>query len=99
MKRLFTVVIGVGLVVSMVGCGQPENGEAKTPMEETVESPNLFTDCETLEEAQELAGVSLTLPESLTGYPEKSFRAIDKRMLEVIYWEGETEKARVRKRG
>ena len=61
------------------------------------QTPNPFADCETKEEAEELAGFSLTIPESLEqeGSTE-AYRAMKDSMLEVLV-SGEEDQIRIRK--
>lgn len=58
---------------------------------------NPFVDCTTLAQAQSLAGIQLTLPESIGGSDSRCFRAVSGELLEVIYTKDGQEVARVRK--
>ena len=62
-----------------------------------VEMPNPLVDCNTLEEAQELAGFDISLPDSMPkNYSESVIRAIKGMMIELIYTSNSDE-IRVRK--
>ena len=52
---------------------------------ESVQIPNPWIDCTSLEEAGKLAGFSFTAPDALEGYPEKYIAAIEKEIAEVIF--------------
>ena len=79
-----------------------ENGvlSIRTALEETEHSaqiPSPFTDCGSLPEAEKLAGFQLKIPGSVGGSDKRVFRAVEHDLLEVIYQDGETETARIRK--
>ena len=59
--------------------------------------PNPFTDNDTLEEAEKNAGFSIQVPEKIGGVSATAFRNSGQEMLEVIYYNGEQEVARIRK--
>lgn len=52
---------------------------------ESVQIPNPWVDCASLEEAGKLAGFSFTAPDALEGYPEKYIAAIENEIAEVIF--------------
>lgn len=52
---------------------------------ESVQIPNPWQDCTSLEEAGKLAGFSFTAPDALEGYPEKYIAAIENDIAEVIF--------------
>lgn len=62
-----------------------------------VEIPNPFTDCDTLADAAREAGFALTAPEEANGAADRRIRVMDGKMVEVIYYSGEDETARIRK--
>lgn len=59
--------------------------------------PNPFLDCGTLAEAEMAAGFPLKLPETVGGIHSRQFRAIEGDLLEVLYLDGDTVAARIRK--
>ena len=65
--------------------------------EESVGMPNPFTDNDTLEEAEKNAGFSIQVPEKIGGVSATAFRNSGQEMLEVIYYNGGQEVARIRK--
>jgi len=52
---------------------------------ESVQIPNPWIDCTSLEEAGKLAGFAFTAPDALEGYPEKYIAAIENDIAEVIF--------------
>jgi hypothetical protein len=53
---------------------------------EPVELANPFVSCETLEEAEQIAGFSLELPDQFPGWIQQTaIRAMDSAMIEVMY--------------
>lgn len=86
--------------VSVTACGgQGSTGETVTGQrsEDFVGMPNPFTDNATLEEAEEYAGFSIQVPDQISGVSATAFRNLGQEMLEVIYYNGEQEVARIRK--
>lgn len=59
--------------------------------------PNPFTDNDTLEEAEKNAGFSIQVPEQVQGVSATAFRNLSQELLEVIYYNGDQEVARIRK--
>ena len=53
--------------------------------EHMTQIPNPIVDYETLEEAATAAGVTLKVPENVQGYSEKTFQAIAKEIVQVVY--------------
>ena len=73
--------------------GRTEDGE-KPSVSENVQIPNPWTDCETLEEAEKLAGFDIAVPDSVEGYSDRAIRAMSydgETMIEVIFSNGAPE--------
>lgn len=86
--------------VSATACGgQGSTGKTVTAQhpEDFVGMPNPFTDNATLEEAEKNAGFSIQVPDKIGGVSATAFRNLGQEMLEVIYYNGEQEVARIRK--
>ncbi len=79
------------------GADQVGVQETEQIPEESVGMPNPFTDNDTLEEAEKNAGFSIQVPEKIGGVSATAFRNLGQEMLEVIYYNGEQEVARIRK--
>ena len=71
-----------------------ERGENEESM---IGMPNLYTDHGTLKEAEEDAGFKIQIPDEIRGVKAVAFRNLGTEMLEVIYYDGDAEVARVRK--
>lgn len=95
MKKLIVCVVCLLLVLlSMAACGGKTEepligGDPRTwgPAEttESVQIPNPWVECTSLEEAGKLAGFSFTAPDALEGYPEKYIAVIENEIAEVIF--------------
>ena len=59
--------------------------------------PNPFVDCDSLEEACEIAGIDLEIPDDFGFEFERIYRAMDGRMIEVIFMDCSEEVYRIRK--
>lgn len=73
---------------------EAESGES---VENMLGMPNPYTDHDSLEEAEEDAGFKIQVPDEICGAKAAAFRNLGTKMLEVIYYDGDTEVARVRK--
>jgi hypothetical protein len=105
MKKLFLIVVCAVMAVLLAACGaQSLSGDSQPGEQEQaggnlggVQIPNPFTDCETIEEAEDLAGFDIALPGSLPeGYSRSAIRAVKDGMIEIIYTNGNDE-IRIRK--
>ena len=108
MRRMLMMALGTVMAISLAACGggyQAEGAETTAQetavettvdgtMEDTAGTANPFEDCESLEQAEKVAGFKLSLPDNLEG--ELAFRAINGKMIEVICRNGENE-VRIRK--
>ena len=115
MKKKDVVAVSICAIMALSGltaCGNAgkvsaqdgtENVLGQKEMEDQelggVQIPNPFMDCETLEEAEELAGFDLTVPDVWEEFNTKTIRVLQNEMIEVIYKKGEDgeEGARIRK--
>ena len=71
-----------------------DRGESEESM---IGMPNPYTDHDTLKEAEEDAGFKIQIPDEIRGVKAVAFRNLGTEMLEVIYYDGDDEVARVRK--
>lgn len=65
--------------------------------ENMIGMPNPYTDHASLKEAEEDAGFEIQIPDEIRGAKAVAFRNLGTKMLEVIYYDGDTEVARIRK--
>ena len=102
MKKILLMSV---LCLAIIACGKKE--EAKQEMAETtnvtqeqsVEVPNPFVEVKTLDEAYKIAGFTLEVPETYEDYKKQVIQAIEDDMIEVIYYDenSEHEGLRIRK--
>lgn len=80
MKKLF-IVMAVAACTLLTACGAK-----KEPAQETnAQIPNPWVDCGTLEEAAELAGFDIAVPDRIDGYPNTYIQAVKDEMIQVFY--------------
>lgn len=107
MKKVFAFVLTAAMLLSLAACSTAaktdrvdETPAAEQTQTDNTQIPNPWTDYDSLDEAIAAAGFDCTIPDTIGGCSEKAFRVLDadgETMLEVIYADGETEIARVRK--
>lgn len=95
MKKWMVFMLCAVMALSFTACGAPSSS-GETEVSSTAEHPNPFTTCQTPEEAAALAGFSITLPDSISGFDTRVIRASKDTMIEVIY-QNETGEIRIRK--
>ena len=71
--------------------------ESRENVENMVGIPNPYMDHDSLKEAEEEAGFKIQMPDEIRGAKAVAFRNMGTEMLEVIYYDGDIEVARVRK--
>ena len=79
MKKEMMAILAAGLMFAVAACGEKAGdvNERTDIIEDQVQIPNPFVDCETMEEAGKLAGFSLTAPESIDGYSDRIIQAVE----------------------
>lgn len=86
LKRIFSLALGTALALSLVACGSNDNPAADNSKPGAVQPPSNYVDCDTLEEAIEMAGIEISIPEVIKGYDDCTFRANKTDgMIEVIF--------------
>lgn len=106
MRRTIIFALSAALALSLAACGAaPKEAagggeESAAPDGAGVQIPNPFTEYDSLEEAAAAAGFSMTVPETVDGFPERVFRALnaggEDAMLEVICRDGEAAEREIR---
>ena len=92
------IVITLCAILSMGSVSEYKALQEKQVNEELVDMINPFTDSASLEEAEQLAGFSIVLPDKIEGSSTRIYRSMDQTLLEIIYADKEeNEIARVRK--
>lgn len=96
-----TKSIGAEITVQETAAEEMTTETVKADRGESEESmigmPNPYTDHGTLKEAEEDAGFKIQIPDEIRGVKAVAFRNLGTEMLEVIYYDGDAEVARVRK--
>lgn len=95
-RAFLSALMGATLFpVSLAACGKASEETASTEAtgsEEAAESSqiaNPFIDCESAYEAAQIAGFDVTFPESVPGYSERAYQAIEGEMAQCFYSEGD----------
>lgn len=65
--------------------------------DDSTQIPNPFSEYESLEQAEQMAGFSLIAPDAINKSTSRIYRAMKDGMLEVVYQNGEDQTARIRK--
>ena len=73
MKKLMILFVAALLCISLAGCGEESTG-----------IPNPFVDYETMAQAADKCGFSLSLPQQLDVYSDRTIQVADNGMLQVI---------------
>lgn len=96
MKKLITLTFCIVMTLAMAACGTDNapkelGGDSAAWGSENnkVEIPNPFEEYETLSEAAKAAGFEFSVPDTIPGYENRQFRAIEQELIEVIYSNGD----------
>ena len=101
MRKLMLVLMCAATMTSMAACGakesvttevtkavtETETAEEQEKVGETVGMSNPWTDCKTLQEAEDNTGFSITVPEHIDGYTQTMIQTLDKEVIQVFYQE------------
>ena len=94
MKKILLMSV---LCLAIVACGKKEEAKQETAettnvtQKESTQIPNPFVEVKNLDEASKIAGFSLEVPETYEDYKKQVIQAIEDDMIEVIYFEEESE--------
>jgi len=102
MKKILLISV---LCLAIIACGKKEEAKQETTettnvtQKESTQIPNPFVEVKTLEEASKIAGFTLEVPETYEDYKKQVIQAIENDMIEVIYYDenSEHEGLRIRK--
>ena len=83
MKKLITAALLLTAILALAACGGSQEPEGT----ETTNMSNPWVDFATLEEAADLAGFDIAVPDRIEGYPNTFIQAVEKSMLQVFYCE------------
>lgn len=91
MKKVIVFVLCGVMALSTVACDSMV-AKKDTNVSSSVQIPNPFVDCETLEKAEQLAGFEISLPEKMPeGFTQNAIFAIENNLIEIDYINGEDE--------
>lgn len=94
MKKLIAITLCAFMAMSFAACSNnsPSNDNPQKQVIGGDEIPNPFVDCDTMADAEKIAGFNITVPEKmLEGYAQKLIQAVEKEMVQVFYENGEKE--------
>ena len=90
MKKLIALILTALMAVSFASCAQKTTDNGKTSDDPgNVQISNPWIDCATLDQAAGLAGFDITVPGKFDGYPNKVVQAVEKSMIQVMYFDGD----------
>ena len=109
-KNLVMIAAVVMMAASVSACGNGKQEVKETAAIETMkdsqaasenaQTANPWTEVKTMEEAKDMAGFDLKLPEIPSEYGKKMIQVLnsaDAPTIEVIFWNGEDQEIRIRK--
>jgi len=87
MKKLILSITMIFLAFAFTACGNEANTEATEANNEEFnnEIANPWIDCANLDEAAQVAGFDIVVPERIDGYPNTFIQAMEKEMIQVFY--------------
>lgn len=100
MKKVLMVVLALAMVLSMTACGEQEKQEKQMTGvgSGNVQIANPFVECETLDDATEIAGFSMTAPTAVPNWVNGTvIRAVENDMIEMTYTGTKQQELRIRK--
>ncbi len=97
MKKTIMIALCAAMAFSTSACGATKKEDIVNEQGGQTQVANPFVTCETLDEAEKLAGFTITVPERIENSSERIFRAMEGQLLEIIYMNGEEEIVRIRK--
>lgn len=92
-QRRIALMLSMTLIaLSLAACGGAKEAATDAPEAEAAgqaQIANPFVDCDSAYDASQLAGFDVTFPESVPGYSERAYQAIEGQMVQCFYSEGE----------
>ena len=73
MKKIIALTLCASMAFSFAACGNDNNtsNQTQSSSSDSLQIPNPWQECKTLEEATKLAGFPLSVPESIDGYQSR----------------------------
>lgn len=94
MKKLIALTLCAVMALSFAACSNDKPEAKDDPQKQTsnVEIPSPWMDCETIADAEKLAGFTVILPKTIPdGYTQKTIEAVKDDMVQIIYEKGENQ--------
>lgn len=89
MKKLITLTLCAIMALSFAACSNnspTKDDSQKQSIGKDIEVPNPWVECETIADAEKLAGFTVILPKTIPdGYTQKSIEATEDWMVQIIY--------------
>ena len=85
MNKIIRICMVLMLAMSIAACGSKEPAAQQNEKQGETQIPNPWIDCGTLEEAAQIAGFDMTVPDRIDGYPNTTIQAMDKSVIQVFY--------------
>lgn len=92
MKKLIALTLCAVMALSVTACSTDKPGTKDEPekVADNVQIPNPWVDCETIADAEKLAGFTVILPKTIPeGYTQDSIEAVKDDSVQIIYKNGE----------
>ena len=85
MNKIIRICMVLMLAMSIAACGSKEPAAQQNEKQGETQIPNPWIDCGTLEEAAQIAGFDMKVPDRIDGYPNTMIQAMDKSVIQVFY--------------
>ena len=87
MRKIIVLSIALTIVLACAACKSKNIADADSgnANNNTTQLANPFITCDTLAEAEEIAGFTMSVPDSLVGFDKNLIQAVDKSMIQVFY--------------
>lgn len=98
MKKIIIIMFCMVISFSAISCEKEYNvddGQLNTDNEYEIESP--IVECSTVQEAQEIVGFEIHLPNNISNFNIETVNVYDDSMIDIIYKNENQEEIRVRK--
>ncbi|MFV0239795.1 MAG: DUF4367 domain-containing protein [Lacrimispora sphenoides] len=92
MKKMIAFALCAVMALSLAACSNDKPEVKDDPQKQTsnVEIPSPWVDCETIADAEKLAGFTVIHPKTIPdGYTQKTIEAVKDDMIQIIYENGE----------